>query len=143
MQNSKNRLKNYFYSRFGVHRGFWKDFQTHERGNSIWITSGKIDLMEKFVACGLRALRITNMGVKPTTYVLQFLDEEIKKNVVILSEEELKTLISKRERIETDLPRGYLALKYEGIIIGCGLKDSKGLRSQIPKGLSKELQEIF
>ena len=143
LQNSKNRLIEYFSSRFDVDDNFWDDFKVHEKGNSLWITSSNIELLENFVASGIRALRIMNHGFKPTTYILQFLNHEINKNVVNLSHEELKVLIFDREVIKTDLPRGYVALRYEEEVIGCGLRDSKGLRSQIPKGLARELEEIL
>ena len=143
MQNSKNRLMKYFSERFGVDKGFWSNLKVHEKGKSLWITSNEVSLLDKFVASGIRTLRIFDHGFKPTTYVLRLLNKEIKRNVVKLSKTELLNLIRDGERIETDLSRGYVALRFRGDVIGCGLIDSKGLRSQIPKGLSQELEEIF
>ena len=143
MQNSKNKLMEYFSSRFGVEKKFWKDLKIHEKGNSLWVTSRNVGLLDRFVASGIRALRIMDYGFKPTTYILQLLNKEVRKNIVDLASEELKILLFDRERIDTDLSKGYVALKHGGDVIGCGLIDSKGLKTQVSKGLTKELIEII
>lgn len=143
MPNSKKTVKNYFYNRFAVKKDFWEPFETHKKGKSIWVTSNSLIHDENFVASGIRALRTKSINPKPTTYILQFLNSEIKKNTVDLTKEELKTMVFDRNYIESNLSTGYIALKYQDKVIGCGLKDSKGLRTQIPKGKSKELEEII
>ncbi len=144
MPNSKRKLEEYFHERFGVRKSFWKKFKTHERSDSIWIRSKELQLEEKFVATGLRALRIDKIGPKPTTYVLQFLGDSINKNIVKISLEQAKKLIS-GERIQSKKKNpGYVALKLENQIIGCGLLNSEGLvQNQIPKGRTKELKEVI
>ena len=143
MQNSKKLVKNYFHEQFGVEKNFWNQFKTHKKGKSIWITSEDLILEEEFVASGIRTLRTKSVDPKPTTYILQFLDNKITKNTEKLTKEELIKLVFEREYIESDLKTGYVALKYQNNVIGCGLKDSNGLRTQIPKGKSKELKEII
>ncbi len=143
MQNSKNELRKYFSKRFDVEEDYWSHFKTHEKGSSIWISSKEIELLNKFVASGLRALRIMDYGYKPTTYILRFLDDKIGENIVDLEINDLKKLVLENKRIEHDVDDGYVALRFRNSVIGCGLKDSNGLQSRIPKGLARELEEIL
>lgn len=145
MQNSKSKenLQDYFYKRFGVNKDYWNRFRSYEKGKSIWVVSKILKNRENFVASGIRALRIKKLGPKPTTYILQFLESKLNKNIQDISYKELEKLVFEREYIESELDTGFVALRYSNRIIGCGLMDSNGLRTQIPKGRSKDLEEVI
>lgn len=144
MQSSKKRLKDYFSQRFGVNEDFWEEYETYEKGESIWITSHSRGLEDKFVSAGLRALRTGGRSLKPTTYVLQFLGDKLNRNVVELGKEELRELLSESSVLKSGYSPGYVALKYRNQIIGCGLKHSaSSLRNQIPKRRAEVLLEIL
>ncbi len=144
MQNLRNKVETYFKNRFGVKKEFWKDYNFYEKGNSIWITSQELEPKDDFIAGGIRTLRYIGKKVKPTTYILQILDERIQKNTKHLDEKEAKTLILKRKPIEESLDPGYIALKLNNKVIGCGMMNHQNeLKTQISKNRTKELQEIL
>lgn len=140
---SRNRLAEYFADRFGVDPLFWEEFTIYEKKGSIWVASAEYEPDDAPMASGLRALRDTNLGLKPTTYFLQFLDDAIERNVYELDGEELEQLVFERETIECDMGGGYVALQYRGRIIGCGLVTSRGLETQIPKSRGNDLEAML
>jgi len=142
-RDSRHRLAEYFADRFGVNPGFWEDFTVYERSGSIWVSSAEVDHDDAAMASGLRALRDTNLGLKPTTYFLQFLDDAIERNVYELEDEELERLVFERETLECDMDGGYVALRFRGRIIGCGLVTSRGLETQIPKSRGNDLEAML
>lgn len=143
MQSSRKKLELYFEERFDVNPEFWSEFQVREKSGSLWIVSEDVEIDEKAEAAGIRALRDTNLGLKPTTYILQFLDSEISRRVVELDRDDLERLVFDREVLERDIEHGYVALKYRGRIIGCGLQTRNGLRTQVPKGRSHDLEAML
>ncbi|MDY6778918.1 MAG: hypothetical protein SVU32_09715 [Candidatus Nanohaloarchaea archaeon] len=143
MPGLRSELAGYFEDRFGVDPGYWERFACHESGDSIWITSRSMDVRDQHQTAGIRALRRTNLGLKPTTYILQFLGDELRKNVVRLEAEEVQRLVLEREELETDLPRGYVVLRFDGEVLGCGLVTGSGLRTQVPKGRTQELATML
>ena len=149
MPSSKSKLEDYFEERFGVPQKFWKNYSAFENENSIWVRSEEIEEPERMdtVAAGIRALRKQKFGFKPTTYILQFLGDEISRNVVELKRKELDKVVFQRESLESkrisNLSRGFVALKFSGEILGCGLKTRNGLKTQIPKARSKKLQDVL
>jgi len=144
LQNLKNKVKTYFQNRFNVEEKFWNNRNFYEKGNSIWMASQKVDQRKDSLASGIRTLRYIGGKVKPTTYILQILDEKIKKNIKRLNGKEAEILILERKPIEASFDPGYVALKLEGKVIGCGLMNYQNeLKTQISKNRTKELQEIL
>lgn len=140
----KKVIEDYFFERFGVDRKFWINYKVYWLGNSLWITSSELVPRYKYISCGMRVLRIMNPEfkiLKPTTYVLQYLGDNIKKNVVNMDVDDLKTIINGSYLENNDLDYGYITLRFRSYIIGCGLKDSHGIKNQIPKGRTKELKK--
>lgn len=144
MQKLEKKVKDYFFERFGVKKEFWKNFQFYEKGRSIWTTSQSVELREDFLACGIRTLRYVGDRLKPTTYILQFLEKEIQKNIKNLNWREIDHLLFERKRLVTSLSPGYVALEINDMIIGCGLVDkTRKLKSQISKNRTKQLKKAL
>ncbi len=145
MPSSRKRFESYFERQFGIEKSFWEDFKIHERSDSLWIVSRKVELQEEFMAAGMRAVRKTNRGLKPTTYMLQILESQIDKNIAELDRKQLHHLVFEREVLEgfEKVDKGYVALKFRGSVIGCGLKTGKGLETQIPKSRARELDSCL
>jgi NOL1/NOP2/fmu family ribosome biogenesis protein len=144
--NLKKRLEDYFSERFGVDSDFWKNYNVYLLGNSIWLTSYNLEPKYNNISCGLRALRIKDSelkGLKPTTYILQYLGNHIKNNVVDVDTKDLKKLFDGEYLENNCLENGYVALRYNGYIIGCGMKNSSGVKNQIPKKRAKQLDKII
>ncbi|MFB6217105.1 MAG: hypothetical protein ABEJ72_09095, partial [Candidatus Aenigmatarchaeota archaeon] len=72
----------------------------------------------------------------------QFLGDRIEKNIVEVDREELVKLLRREEYVDRNLEdSGYVALKFDGRIIGCGFYREGTVSSRIPKGRGKELAE--
>lgn len=126
----------YFRERFGV------EVEDLEKiSGDYWLFTG-----EKYgepESRGFRFLRESEIGFKPTTYALQYLDDRIEKNRVELNEEEFRTLLE-GEMIERVMDeKGYVALVYRDRVVGCGFYMDELVSSRIPKGRGKELLELL
>lgn len=133
----------YFEERFGVEPSFWDDYAAYEKSGSLWVVSEEVSRREGFETAGIRALRRLRIGLKPTTYVLQFLGEELGSNVVDLDEEEFRRVVLNREVVSSDFSRGYVALRFRGEVVGCGLVSGEGLETQVPKSRAELLEGVF
>lgn len=135
LPSSKNKAENYLKNRFGIDTD---NITLKKVSGDIWLTSNKKSEL-KFETEGIRAVRVMNIGLKPTTYLLQLLDEEISKNLVEINQEELETL-EKGGMIQRKMnKKGYVALKFQGRVIGCGLYKDELVSSRIPEGRMEEL----
>ncbi len=133
----------YLEERFGVRKEELKGFRLGERSGDLWLVSGEETSLET-ETLGIRFLRDTGRGLKPTTYALQFLGDRIEKNRVVVNREELIQLLKREEMIDRNLEdEGYVALEFEGRIIGCGYFKDWKVSSRIPKGRGKELANIL
>jgi len=117
LPDSGRRAKTYFAETFGVERSFWESYGFHERGGDIWLVSDAMDV-EDSMAAGIRLLRDTGIGLKPTTYGLQLLGDAITDRRVVLSGNELEELVFTRERLDCRLSNGYVALVFRDTVIG-------------------------
>lgn len=142
----KKLVEDYFFERFGVDRKFWMNYNVYWLGNSLWITSPELEPRHKYISCGMRALRIIKPEfkfLKPTSYLLQYLGNNIRKNILDTDIDDLKTIFNGQYLQNNDLDYGYIALRFKGYIIGCGLKNLHGIKNQIPKGRARELEGIL
>lgn len=135
MPSSANKAEKYLKDRFGVDVS---DLTLKKVNGDYWLASSLQSDLE-FETEGIRAVRVMDIGLKPTTYLLQLLDDKITCNVIDLDKKELETLeeggMIQREMDE----KGYVALKFEDRIIGCGLYKDELVSSRIPEGRMKEL----
>jgi len=136
---SSEMCERYLEDRFGEEE-ILEEYRFEERSGDFWVIPEEMELDEEYITAGIRAFRDTGIGIKPTTYFLQFLGERIERNVVDLDREELEKLVFERQSIDCELTPGYVALRFRGEIIGCGLNRTDGLETQIPKGRAKTLR---
>jgi len=113
---------------------------------------------EKYETNGIRAVRDMDIGLKPTTYFLQLIEDEIERNRIDVSREELEALIGgsmiERELDDADCScgepaessssskccgKGYVAVFFEDRCIGCGFYMDELVSSRVPEGRGKEL----
>ncbi len=144
---SSKRCETYIKERFGVEK-ILREYNFVERSGDYWIIPENMEVTGEYITTGIRALRDTGVGLKPTTYFLQVVGEDISKNVFKLDRTSLKKMVFEREKIrlnqcEDKVENGYVALEFMGEIIGCGLKKNDGLVTQIPKGRAKILEELI
>ncbi len=94
---------------------------------------------ERYETNGIRAIRDMDIGLKPTTYFLQLIEDKIERNRVDLSREELEALLT-GDMIEREMDeKGYVALFFEKRCIGCGFYMDELISSRVPEGRGEEL----
>lgn len=143
---SEEQPWNYLEKRFGVGSHELANFKLDKISGDYWLHTGTLEMDLDYATKGIRFLRETGRGLKPTTYALQLLNDRIEKNVVELDKEEFLKLLEREEMIEPDEEleeEGYVALKYDGRIVGCGMYRDGVVSSRIPKGRSNELKKII
>ncbi|MEM4598254.1 MAG: hypothetical protein QW400_01025 [Candidatus Diapherotrites archaeon] len=143
MQNSEKEIEDLLLI-FGVKRELLENYNIEKIGNSYWLTSKGLKSFEGFnVQCkGLRIAERTKLGLKPTSYGLQFFGQQIKENVVDLKKDELLSII-KGKPIAKSCKDGYIALRLEGYVVGCGLCKKGLVYSQLPKSIATALLELY
>ncbi len=144
MLPSLQSCEEYLIQRFGVEEIF-ENFKLVERSGDFWIVPKNMNVEGEYITTGIRALRDTGIGLKPTTYFLQWLGNRITKNKLEMDKEILDRLVFDREVLTefSGITNGYVALMYKGEVLGCGLKKNSGLVTQIPKGRAKMLKNIL
>lgn len=141
MPGSRSDAYRYLERRFGIQKQDLKPLSLRERSGDLWLVRGETDLNVE--TDGIRALRVSNRGFKPTTYFLQLAGDHVGKNTVTLSDEELEMLLN-REMIErTGMDKGYVALRYDGQILGCGYFMNEKVSTRISKSRSQHLKNIL
>lgn len=134
---------NYFQERFGVSRDQLDGFEIVKRSGDFWLVSETDEPELEYETEGVRFLRDTGNFLKPTTYGLQILGDEISRNMVELERDELVDLLE-GDMLEREMEdKGYVALVYQGKVFGCGLYKDGLVSSRIPKGRSKELRDLI
>jgi len=128
----------YFRERFGVDE---LPGRVVERGDALWLTTASGELPEGIpaAAMGVRLLRRGERGLKPTSFGLMLLGDRIRDRRVNLSRHELEALLQGRTLTRRDLTPGYVALCFEGDVLGCGHVKGGLLRCRIPRGRRQEL----
>lgn len=145
-QDLEKKAREYLKKRFGVSEEFLESVKFKNRHGDIWLTTGSEKGFEgyDFQTEGIRLIRGKDRGIKPTTYGLQVLEDEIKRNVLELEKNEFLKLLRREEMIPAEFEEeGYVALKFKDRIIGCGFYKDGVVSSRVPKGRGKELAEAL
>ena len=97
-----------------------------------------------YESVGLPLLRVGGEHDKPTTDALQLFGDSVTKNAVELDTEDACEFVRGEtvdiEFGEDEVDLGYVAVKHEEEVLGCGLYFPGELRSQVPKGRRVELR---
>lgn len=142
MQSSENPEE--ALAEFGISKKVLAKWHIEKVGSSFWLIPKELKRFDCFnvQTMGLRILEKTKLGLKPTSYGLQFLAPYIKSRVVDLNSQELLSII-KGMPVEKNASAGYVAVRYKGLILGCGLAKQGKIYSQFPKVLAQALAEIL
>jgi NOL1/NOP2/fmu family ribosome biogenesis protein len=140
-------IRTYFSERFGIRQEFFNGFRLLKKG-MIWIVSDAPPLNEmlrglKVETAGLPFLRIRRPW-KPTTVGLQLIGPYATRNVIELDEVGLEGFLSGEPMIQPfPADPGFVIVKWNGEVLGCGLYGKGGLRSQIPGETLRQLKLRF
>jgi len=141
LPNSRNEAYNYLEERFGVKKRDIEPLELRKINGDFWLAPAETELQTETE--GIRAIRSSGHGFKPTTYFLQLLGDRISRNRVELSEEEFKDILARKMIDKTDFEKGYVAIDYEGDIIGCGYFKNDLVSTRISKARTKHLTDIL
>ncbi|HDI46028.1 MAG TPA: hypothetical protein ENF60_01680 [Candidatus Omnitrophica bacterium] len=152
MQNSENYLeevKDYFLRRFGIPESFWIEHTIFFRKDKGWIINPVIlnldvAFEDKISSLGFPFVRKLGKSLKPTSWGLIYLGHRITRNIVNLNLGDLKEILLRGRIIyNQELTPGYVALNYDGNVVGCGFYQNSIVEVQIPKARRKSLLEII
>lgn len=146
-EHTVNALLNYLQERFGVGRDVFDGFEFIQCADSIWVTNADLsyfDALEKGASIGLRLARMMDGRFKPASYALMWLQTHIKSSIINVSLDKLaQLLLGQPVKLTADLAKGYVAIAFEGNIIGCGFYTGDELRYEMPKGRRAELLDVL
>ena len=139
----RSAVLEYFESRFGIPLATFETFYLLERrhGYVLLRRSAQTDDM---TSLPIISLKVQNVGLpifrkmqhhlKPTTAALQRFGAHATRNIVDLSPSQTVTLF-RHQTYDTEmaLTPGYVLLRSEGHLLGCGLYTPGRLRSLIPQ----------
>lgn len=136
------RAWDYLAKRFGVARDapVLDGLTLKAVAGDVWFTTAEHEIALQVKTYGIRAVRIQDIGLKPTTYLLQFLGDAITENVVTLERDAFLAVLD-GELVPCKLEdRGYVALRWDGRVWGCGFYKDGTVSSRIPKGRARTLR---
>lgn len=161
----KGALK-FLSDEFGIDERVWENFSYHLKADELWFNSIE---WAKFLSMDFAGLDknfkqhlisnlIQRVGIKLakqvkksqwkiSTNALQLLSSFITKNIIELeSENDAKTFLNGgtlKNFTSEFKPGSYIAVKFDGLTLGCGLITKEGLKSQIPKGRRTSEVEVM
>lgn len=142
MPNSSSEVWKFLEERFGIDRDEFSRYELVKKSGDWWLTTGTCDL--EVETNGVRAVRELDIGLKPTTYLLQILGDSISRNVFEPTEEEFLKLMRREEMIDADFEKeGYVAIRFRGRIAGCGFYKDGVVSSRVSKGRAGELADLL
>ncbi|MCS7254228.1 MAG: NOL1/NOP2/sun family putative RNA methylase [Armatimonadota bacterium] len=140
-------LLDYFNERFGIPPQIFNGLNFIESADSVWMTSadlGYLGMLGRVSSVGMRLAHIIDGRFKPTSYALAWLQPHIKSSTVNITLNELVTLLLGQPiKLHADVSRGYVAIAFEGDILGCGFYTGDELRCEMPKGRRAELLDVL
>lgn len=137
----------YFHSRFGVSPDVWEPYQINIHPNAVYLAPSESPEMDgwNLEAVGFRVARPTTDGFKPGNRLLQYLNDDLKEGVITVTAQELSRIL-RRDTVEPaddhGLERGFVALQFQNLIVGCGFWTGNKLRTQMSKSISHQFPSI-
>jgi NOL1/NOP2/fmu family ribosome biogenesis protein len=143
---TRREILHYFEERFGIEGEEFARVEFIERGIHIWCVSRSPVFWEpeqwRIETPGIRLVRRTNFGFKPTTFGLQIVGRRAIRNVVVLPAlEAIRFARGATLQGSFDVTPGYVVVRIDEFVLGCGLYKRGGyLISQIPKSVRTEVR---
>jgi NOL1/NOP2/fmu family ribosome biogenesis protein len=145
---TREAVLDWWNERYGVPPETFAEYSFWEKGaGKVWAFFGETDSPTAIEALGITFLRTRQEHWKPTTDAVQRFGRHATKNVIELSREEAGRFVAgEDQRVEWGGDWGYLIAAHdlagEREPLGVGLYLHGELRSQIPKGRRRDLQEV-
>jgi NOL1/NOP2/fmu family ribosome biogenesis protein len=140
----RDRVVGYFAERFGVDSLDLEGFLFVEHGGEVWAaTCAAPSTLSLARPAGVRALRLTESGFKPTSAFLMLLGDKVSAGrAEVETREDLAALLLGKD-LPCSLTPGFVAISFGGDVLGCGAVREGRVRAVIPTGRKKELLEAL
>jgi NOL1/NOP2/fmu family ribosome biogenesis protein len=124
------------FERFGIPGDAFAGLRALEEQETIFV--GTREVMEfdavRPMRRGIRMARVYPYSMKPTTFGMQVLGRQATRNVIELSDEQVRRLINGESlNIEANAENGFVLLRWKGFVVGVGFYKRPVLKSQIPR----------
>ena len=133
----------YLEERFGIPPGVFQNHQLVLRGEYLCAFREEgAELVESLsvVQAGLKLVKLTGSGgCKPSTRGMQVFGRYATRNVVDLSDSDLRGLVEGRS-LPGHTGKGFVLLRHRGLIAGVGLVRDEQLVSQLPRAVTMHLK---
>jgi NOL1/NOP2/fmu family ribosome biogenesis protein len=131
-----NRRVRELSERFGIPREALDRLVAVEDQETVFV--GTPEVMEfdavRPMRRGIRLARVYPYSLKPTTFGMQVLGGQATRNVIDVTDEQVKSLINGRA-LSTDFEadNGFVLIRWRGLVVGVGFYKRPVLKSQIPR----------
>lgn len=138
----RQTILSYFETRFGIPYDAFEPFALLDRGK-VYALLSRLAPAEaicslKLQNTGLPILRKMPTHLKPTTAAIQRFGPQATKHIVEMTANQVPELLQAGVMAyDSPLAPGYVILRQDGHVLGCGLLTPGQLRSLIPKWLVK------
>jgi NOL1/NOP2/fmu family ribosome biogenesis protein len=153
LQNSADdaveQARAYLADRFGVQpeASVLDGMVLKKVSDDVWLVPENHDTAYAVETYGIRCIRVQDIGLKPTTYALQLLEPAISRNVVMVDQEQVLALLDGNlvpiDAVAGDVEEGYVGIRHDDRLLGCGLYKNGTVSSRIPKGRGTELASFL
>ncbi|QER41605.1 hypothetical protein F1847_02170 [Thermodesulfobacterium sp. TA1] len=125
-EEEKKEILTYLEERFGLLPELFEDYEILKGVSNFWLfpKTSYLNFLTSLEVqtVGLLFLRKVSSYLKPTSAFLQRFGDLATKNVVTLSSEIIEKLKERKKvEIDLDLSPGYVILRDEKWVLGCGL----------------------
>jgi NOL1/NOP2/fmu family ribosome biogenesis protein len=138
----RQRVLSYFETRFGIPDHAFEPFSLLDRGK-VYVLLSRLAPVEAIYSlrlqnAGLPILRKMPTRLKPTTAAIQRFGPQATQHIVDMTADQAQDLLRRGVIAYGEpLEPGYVILRQDGHVLGCGLVTPGQLRSLIPKWLVK------
>ncbi len=129
----KDEFREYFVTKFGIPREVMEKYTFWQRGKKVWAFCGIPCTVEDVEILGIRALKISG-DIKPSTVFLRVVGKYATRNVIDLNETDaMEFMRGKTISGKFEAERGYVIIRCNKEVLGCGFYTGSEIVSQIPK----------
>jgi len=139
-ESLRKEVISYFMDHFGVPKEVLLPLTFAERNNEVWATSVSASPhLATIRMAGLRCLRRTPQGFKPTSVFLRVIGCHIVFSRVEIAHHGLLQHLLLGQSLHTLLADGFVAVSFHGDVLGCGVVRRGELRALLPTQRRREL----
>jgi NOL1/NOP2/fmu family ribosome biogenesis protein len=145
----RREILDYFSNRFGIPEKAFEGFCFLMGERKIWTVRDHPELERilhqlKVDSAGIPLLRTKPSMWKPTTAGLHLFGLQATRNVIDLGGETLQAFL-KRKPIDAPLPLvpGFVIVRWNGKVLGCGVYGKGKLRSQLPEKRGEPFRKSY